>query len=64
MPMLDRKSEIVFEARWDRLTLTDDRGSLQSGQCGRNGKFCPCNEFFLQKAHKVTWIFRVTFQFL
>ena len=45
--ILDRKVKIVFEAGWYRLTLTDDRGSLQSGQCGRNGKFCRCNESYL-----------------
>ena len=52
--ILDRKSEIVFEAGWDRLTLTDYSGPLQSGQSGRNGKFCPFDEFFTQRAPKVT----------
>ena len=42
--LLDRKSDIFFEDGWDRLTLTDDRGSLQSGQCGRDGKFYPLKE--------------------
>ncbi len=62
--ILDRKSEIVFEAGWDRLTLTDYSGPLQSGQSGRNGKFCPFDEFFTQRAQKVTWKLKVTFHFL
>ena len=45
--MLDRKSDIAFEDGRDRLTLTDDRGSLQSGLNGRDGKYeCFCSAPF------------------
>ena len=46
------------------MTLTDDRGSLQSGQCGKDGKFYHLKQPLLFEADNGTWEFRVTYHFL